>query len=137
MSQQIDKIEMYEKRIPDLLSFLMRNGHKGERGRIGVIGGCELYTGYMGLIISRHMHRKSTLCRHLTKILKPIKSAPYYAAMASLRSGGELATVFTSPDAATPIKTYSPELMVVPKYGKSFRNCQYTSGTIDQTCRAA
>lgn len=89
MSQQIDKIKMYEKRIPELLSFLLRNGHKGERGRIGVVGGCELYTG-----------------------------APYYAAMASLRSGGELATVFTSKDAAIPIKTYSPELMVVPKYGK-------------------
>ena len=38
--------------------------------------------------------------------------------MASLRSGDELATVFTSKDAAIPIKTYSPELMVVPKYGK-------------------
>ena len=60
MSQQIDKIEMYEKRIPELLSFLLRNGHKGERGRIGVIGGCELYTGHIGLIISRHTHRKST-----------------------------------------------------------------------------
>ena len=48
MSQQIDKIKMYEKRIPELLSFLLRNGHKGERGRIGVVGGCELYTGHMG-----------------------------------------------------------------------------------------
>ena len=36
---------MYEKKIPELLSFLLRNGHKGERGRVGVIGGCELYTG--------------------------------------------------------------------------------------------
>ena len=48
MSQQIDKIKMYEKRIPELLSFLLRNGHKGERGRIGVVGGCELYTGHTG-----------------------------------------------------------------------------------------
>ena len=48
MSQQIDKTQMYEKRIPELLSFLLRNGHKGERGRIGVVGGCELYTGHMG-----------------------------------------------------------------------------------------
>ena len=110
MSQQIDKIKMYEKRIPELLSFLLRNGHKGERGRIGVVGGCELYTGFTGFQI--------TSCAPKISKQKTIKSAPYYAAMASLRSGGELATVFTSQDAAIPIKTYSPELMVVPKYGK-------------------
>ena len=36
--------------------------------------------------------------------------------MASLRAGGELASVFTSPEASQPIKCYSPELMVVPSY---------------------
>ena len=73
----------------------------------------------------------------MAKILKPIKSAPYYAAMASLRSGGELATVFTSPDAATPIKSYSPELMVIPKYGKCINIASILPpATIDQTCRA-
>ena len=123
MSQQIDKTQMYEKRIPELLSFLLRNGHKGERGRIGVVGGCELYTGHMGFQFNvkraKNLPRLSSEknCIILFK-LKTIASAPYYAAMASLRSGGELATVFTSPDAAVPIKTYSPELMVVPKYGK-------------------
>ena len=44
------------------------------------------------------------------------KSGKKYAAMASLRAGGELASVFTSPEASQPIKCYSPELMVVPSY---------------------
>jgi len=61
--------------------------HKGDLGRIGIIGGCSLYTG-----------------------------APYYAGIAALRCGADLCTIFTSPDAAVPIKTYSPELMVVPDY---------------------
>ena len=57
--------------------------HKGQAGRIGVVGGCFEYTG-----------------------------APYYAAMATLKCGGDLATVFCTPDAAVPIKCYSPELIV-------------------------
>lgn len=59
--------------------------HKGQAGRVAVVGGCALYTG-----------------------------APYYAAISSLRAGGDLAFVLCSPDAATPIKSYSPELMVAP-----------------------
>ncbi|CBY30443.1 unnamed protein product [Oikopleura dioica] len=56
-------------------------------GRIGVIGGCALYTG-----------------------------APFYAGISTLRAGGDLCSIFTSPEAAIPIKCYSPELMVVPSY---------------------
>eukprot|EP00808_Paulinella_micropora_P005443 g18373.t1 len=59
------------------------NKHKGQAGKIGVLGGCALYTG-----------------------------APYYAGMAALRLGADLATIFCSADAAGPIKAYSPELMV-------------------------
>lgn len=57
--------------------------HKGSAGRIAVFGGSAVYTG-----------------------------APYYAAMAALRSGSDLCSVFTVPEAAQVIKTYSPELMV-------------------------
>ena len=77
-----------ERKFSDLLKALRFKGHKGEKGRIGVVGGCQLYTG-----------------------------APYYAAISALRAGAELSTVFTSESAAIPIKCYSPELMVVPKYG--------------------
>jgi len=59
--------------------------HKGQAGRIGVLGGSEMYTG-----------------------------APYFAAATALRMGADLATVFCAPDAAMPIKSYNPEVMVNP-----------------------
>lgn len=61
--------------------------YKGQAGRIAVFGGSDLYTG-----------------------------APYYAASASLRLGGDLATIFTAKEAEIPIKSYSPELMVQSVY---------------------
>lgn len=57
--------------------------HKGQAGKIAVVGGCEHYTG-----------------------------APYFAAMAALRGGGDLSTVICEPSAAIPIKSYSPDIMV-------------------------
>ena len=59
--------------------------HKGEAGRIAVIGGCEEYTG-----------------------------APFYASESSLRSGCDLSFVFCTRDASVPIKSYSPEIIVYP-----------------------
>jgi ATP-dependent NAD(P)H-hydrate dehydratase len=66
---------------------LSSNSHKGSSGRVAVVGGSARYTG-----------------------------APYYAAMASLQAGADLAYVFTAQEAAVPIKCYSPELMVAPVY---------------------
>ncbi|KAJ8246618.1 hypothetical protein GJAV_G00253520 [Gymnothorax javanicus] len=59
--------------------------HKGQDGRIGVIGGCQEYTG-----------------------------APYFAAISALKVGADLSHVFCTKDAATVIKSYSPELIVHP-----------------------
>jgi NAD(P)H-hydrate repair Nnr-like enzyme with NAD(P)H-hydrate dehydratase domain len=59
--------------------------HKGRRGKVAVIGGCAEYTG-----------------------------APYFAAMAALRCGADLAHVFCAEAAAPVIKSYSPELIVHP-----------------------
>lgn len=76
-------------------STIQQSLHKGQAGRIGVIGGCEEYTG-----------------------------APYYAAMASLRAGCDLAHVFCNQQAAPVIKSYSPDLIVHP-YLQSFPdNCE-------------
>jgi ATP-dependent NAD(P)H-hydrate dehydratase len=61
--------------------------HKGQMGRIGIIGGSADYTG-----------------------------APYYAAQSSLYFGADLATVFSAKEALIPIKSYSPELMVTALY---------------------
>jgi ATP-dependent NAD(P)H-hydrate dehydratase len=42
--------------------------------------------------------------------------APYYAAMAALKTGADLAFCFCAHEAAVPIKCYSPELLVAPVY---------------------
>lgn len=64
---------------------MLEKFHKGQLGRIGVIGGSADYTG-----------------------------APYFSAMASARLGCDLSYVFCEPSAAPTIKSYSPNLMVSP-----------------------
>eukprot|EP00946_MAST-07B_sp_MAST-7B-sp1_P000381 g381.t1 len=61
--------------------------HKGSCGRIGILGGSPQYTG-----------------------------APYYAGISCLKFGADLAYVFAAQEAALAIKSYSPELMVMPVY---------------------
>lgn len=64
---------------------LSNDFHKGMMGRIGIIGGCREYTG-----------------------------APYYAAISALKVGCDVSYVFCTDGAATAIKSYSPELIVLP-----------------------
>lgn len=59
--------------------------HKGQAGRVGILGGSRDYTG-----------------------------APYFAGMAALRAGADLAHIICSPAAAPAIKSYAPDLMVYP-----------------------
>lgn len=59
--------------------------HKGEAGRIGIIGGSFEYTG-----------------------------APYYAGISALKFGCDIVHIFCPQAAAIPIKCYSPELIVHP-----------------------
>lgn len=65
------------------------NLHKGQCGRIAVVGGCQEYTG-----------------------------APYFAAITCLKSGADLSHVFCTTDSAPVIKSYSPELIVHPVLDK-------------------
>ncbi|CAD8077779.1 unnamed protein product [Paramecium sonneborni] len=62
-----------------------KSRHKGQNGKIASIGGSLEYTG-----------------------------APYYAAISSLKGGGDLAYIFCTKSAAIPIKSYSPECIVYP-----------------------
>ena len=68
-----------------IIPHLTSSSHKGQAGRLCVVGGSSAYTG-----------------------------APYFAAMTTLKLGADLVTVLCSIEAATPIKTYSPELMTRP-----------------------
>lgn len=74
-------LERVHNIIPDLSS----ERHKGEAGRIGIVGGSAEYTG-----------------------------APYFAAISSLLVGADLVHVFCAQAAAPVIKAYSPELIVHP-----------------------
>ncbi|GLE06812.1 hypothetical protein PINS_up016422 [Pythium insidiosum] len=64
---------------------LTHSFRKGQHGRVGVVGGSFEYTG-----------------------------APYYAGIAALKTGADLAHIFCTREAAIPIKSYSPELIVHP-----------------------
>ena len=63
------------------------SNHKGSSGRIGVIGGSTDHCG-----------------------------APYYAAMSALKAGADLAWVYSSLASSGPIKSFSPDLIVIPFY---------------------
>ncbi|KAJ9087684.1 hypothetical protein DSO57_1030720 [Entomophthora muscae] len=71
--------------IKKLIPPMLKSFHKGQNGRVAVIGGSLEYTG-----------------------------APYFSAMSSLRAGADLAHVICEPSAAAVIKTYSPDLIVHP-----------------------
>ena len=62
-----------------IIPALSREGHKGQMGRVGILGGSRDYCG-----------------------------APYYASTASLKFGADLSYIFCSSMAAPPIKSYSP-----------------------------
>jgi len=76
-----DLLLKVQKMVPPMLEKF----HKGQMGRIAVIGGSEDYTG-----------------------------APYFSAIASAKLGADMSHVICEPQAAQVIKTYSPNLMVHP-----------------------
>ncbi|XP_051566497.1 ATP-dependent (S)-NAD(P)H-hydrate dehydratase-like isoform X2 [Myxocyprinus asiaticus] len=71
--------------VTNMIPPLTSKKHKGQDGRIGIIGGCQEYTG-----------------------------APYFAAISALKVGADLSHVFCTKEAAPVIKSYSPELIVHP-----------------------
>ncbi|ORY88149.1 Ribokinase-like protein [Leucosporidium creatinivorum] len=79
MSSHAEILAECRKLIPPLSQEL----HKGQAGRIGVVGGSADYAG-----------------------------APFFASMSTLRLGADLAHVICEPSAGNVIKTYSPDLIV-------------------------
>ncbi|CAG9855950.1 unnamed protein product [Phyllotreta striolata] len=77
--------KLLSQRAARLAPPLTQDLHKGQAGRIGIFGGSVEYTG-----------------------------APYFSSISSLKVGADLAYVFCNKDAATVIKSYSPELIVLP-----------------------
>lgn len=76
---------MLKKLLEDIIPKLSINKHKGQDGRLCVIGGSLEYTG-----------------------------AAYFAGKSILRSGGDLVHIICDRQASIPIKSYCPELIVEP-----------------------
>ncbi|KAM3323716.1 ATP-dependent (S)-NAD(P)H-hydrate dehydratase isoform X1 [Capsicum chacoense] len=86
-SLEADSIRIFRSILPGLES----SKHKGQAGKIAVVGGCREYTG-----------------------------APYFSAISALKIGADLSHVFCTKDAAPVIKSYSPELIVHPILEESY-----------------
>ncbi|EGC36338.1 hypothetical protein DICPUDRAFT_151213 [Dictyostelium purpureum] len=76
-------LDLFKPMIPSLINSL----HKGQAGRVAVMGGSKEYTG-----------------------------APYFSGISSLRIGSDICHIFTPTEGgtATALKTLSPELIVHP-----------------------
>lgn len=64
--------------------------HKGQAGRVGIVGGSRNYTG-----------------------------APYFASMSCMRFGADMSYTICDPEAGNALKAYSPDLIVNPLLGES------------------
>ncbi|SPO32074.1 probable ATP-dependent (S)-NAD(P)H-hydrate dehydratase [Ustilago trichophora] len=78
-STQATLMASVKRIIPPLSS----SKHKGQAGRIGIVGGSRDYTG-----------------------------APFFASMSSMRFGCDMSYTICTPEAGSVIKTYSPDLIV-------------------------
>jgi ATP-dependent NAD(P)H-hydrate dehydratase len=77
--------------VKQLIPPLSGDLHKGQAGRVGVVGGCLDYTG-----------------------------APFFSAMSAMRLGADMSHNICEPSAGNVIKTYSPDCIVhgILKYGR-------------------
>ncbi|XP_050352672.1 ATP-dependent (S)-NAD(P)H-hydrate dehydratase-like [Nymphalis io] len=74
---------------------------KGDAGKIAIVGGSIEYTG-----------------------------APYFAAISALKVGADLVFVITTETAATVIKSYSPDLIVIPHLSKNISSLLYSKDVV-------
>ncbi|KAI1422662.1 H-hydrate dehydratase [Xylaria sp. FL1777] len=111
-AQMTEQVEMSSatkgvlNKVRQMVPPMLEKFHKGQLGRVAVIGGSEDYTG-----------------------------APYFSAMASARLGCDMSHVICTPTAAAVIKTYSPNLMVHPLMRQSPTPSQTSSSSTPSTDR--
>ncbi|KAI0910733.1 H-hydrate dehydratase [Ustulina deusta] len=89
MTEQANEMSSATKgvlnKVRQMVPPMLEKFHKGQLGRVAVIGGSEDYTG-----------------------------APFFSSLSSARLGCDMSHVICTPGAAAVIKTYSPNLMVHP-----------------------
>ena len=77
--------------------------HKGQSGRVGVMGGAQEYDSTFFLMLE---YSERDMCSY--------SGAPFFAAITALRVGADLSHVICAPSAANAIKSYAPDLIVHP-----------------------
>ncbi|XP_073877517.1 ATP-dependent (S)-NAD(P)H-hydrate dehydratase isoform X13 [Macaca fascicularis] len=91
--------------VRNIIPPLSSTKHKGQDGRIGVVGGCQES-------LRSAPYLEHSRCRETAGIT--YTGAPYFAAISALKVGADLSHVFCASAAAPVIKAYSPELIVHP-----------------------
>lgn len=84
ISSQSNMVNL-QKIASSVIPILNNISRKGSHGKVAIVGGSFEYTG-----------------------------APHYAALSALRTGADLTWIFCSQDSAIPIKSYSPDAIVLP-----------------------
>lgn len=90
--------------VRNIIPKLSNDRHKGQAGRIGIVGGSKEYPGKILTV---------TVTIRFSFIFK-CTGAAYFSAISALKVGADLVHVFCSKSASTVIKTYSPDLIVHP-----------------------
>ncbi|XP_045833863.1 ATP-dependent (S)-NAD(P)H-hydrate dehydratase isoform X6 [Meles meles] len=112
-------LQLVRNIIPPLTS----QKHKGQDGRIGVVGGCqEVLSACKNSNTAETWQVKASWYRvviqrgHIVSLPDSYvyTGAPYFAAISALKVGADLSHVFCTREAAPVIKSYSPELIVHP-----------------------
>jgi ATP-dependent NAD(P)H-hydrate dehydratase len=77
--------------------------HKGQSGRVGIMGGAQEYA-LTFFLTSEYPERETS----------SYTGAPFFAAISALRMGADLSHIICAPSAANAIKSYAPDLIVHP-----------------------
>lgn len=112
------------RQVKQLPPHMTDSAHKGQCGRIGVIGGSKAYTGapYFAAMTAMKMVGHALRSHAALPAVRCCTSSPSdmmhpfpSSSVPSLcLQGVDLSTVFCSVEAGLPIKVYSPDLMVRP-----------------------
>ncbi|XP_075865400.1 ATP-dependent (S)-NAD(P)H-hydrate dehydratase isoform X2 [Microcebus murinus] len=124
-AHSIKDMENTSQLVRNIIPPLSARKHKGQDGRIGVVGGCQEMD--IKVTVGHLMPRARIFLAVLEVTLnmdlqearvrgKPRRytGAPYFAAISALKVGADLSHVFCAREAAPVIKAYSPELIVHP-----------------------
>ncbi|XP_040480531.1 ATP-dependent (S)-NAD(P)H-hydrate dehydratase isoform X2 [Ursus maritimus] len=118
-AHSVKNMETTLQLVRNIIPPLTSKKHKGQDGRIGIVGGCQEYTGapYFAAISALKVpFSQLPSCSEPPAVVQgPCRAGPALSQLLVLVSqGADLSHVFCTQEAAPVIKSYSPELIVHP-----------------------